>query len=129
MRGHPDDYDGWATAAGSDAWSWKRVQPLFRRLERNHVYAEGEHHGSAGELSVSDLRCVNPLSRAFVEAGMQCQLAGISGFNAASQEGVGLYQVTQRDGRRWSSARAFLEPARSRPNLVVLVTRRSVQLR
>jgi choline dehydrogenase len=119
MRGHAADYDGWAVAAGSDAWGWKRVQPLFRRLERNHVHAEGEHHGAAGELSVSDLRCVNPLSRAFVEAGMQCQLPGIADFNAASQEGVGLYQVTQRDGRRWSSARAFLEPARSRPNLVL----------
>lgn len=119
MRGHPTDYDGWAAAAASKAWSWKRVQPLFRRLERNHVHAEGEHHGHAGELSVSDLRCVNPLSRTFIEAGRQCQLAEVGDFNAASQEGVGLYQVTQRDGRRWSSARAFLEPARSWPNLVV----------
>lgn len=124
MRGHPADYEGWAAAAGSDLWNWPRVKKLFRRLERNHAYGATEHHGGEGELSVSDLRCVNALSQAFVQAGVEAGLPRNADFNAASQEGVGIYQVTQRDGRRWSSARAFLEPARDRGNLTVMTSTR-----
>jgi choline dehydrogenase len=118
MRGHPADYAGWAKAAGP-AWDWPAVLPIFRDLEANSALAD-EHHGTAGPLSVSDLRAVNPLSRAFVAAGVACQHPENRDFNGASQEGVGLYQVTQKDGRRYSSARAFLDPVRARPNLTVL---------
>lgn len=128
MRGHPADYEGWAAAAGTDRWGWAHVSGLFRRLERNHAHAAGDHHGVSGELSVSDLRSVNPLSRAFVEAGRQLQLPVNPDFNGVSQEGVGLYQVTQRDGRRWSAARAFLEPARGRPNLTVRTKERVLRV-
>jgi len=117
MRGHPADYAGWAQAAGAE-WGWERVRALFRRMEGNTALAD-DHHGTTGPLTVSNLRHPNPLSRAFVAAGVQCQLPENPDFNGAVQEGVGLYQVTQADGRRFSAARAFLEPARVRPNLVV----------
>lgn len=128
MRGHPADYEGWAAAAGSDRWGWAQAQRLFLRFERNHAHAAGAHHGDAGELSVSDLRCVNPLSRAFVQAGIEIGLPANADFNGATQEGVGLFQVTQRDGRRWSAARAFLDPARGRANLSVLTGSRVLRV-
>jgi choline dehydrogenase len=118
MRGHPDDYRAWAKAAG-EAWDWPRVRQLFIELEGNSALAD-DHHGTSGPLTVSDLRHVNPLSRAFVQAGIQCQLHSNTDFNGARQDGVGLYQVTQKDGRRFSAARAFLDPVRKRPNLTIL---------
>jgi choline dehydrogenase len=118
MRGHPQDYRDWATAAGPD-WDWPRVRQVFKDLEDNHGLAD-DHHGQGGPLTVSDLKQPNLLSRAFVEAGMQCQHPANPDFNGDSQDGVGLYQVTQADGRRFSSARAFLDPIRNRPNLTLL---------
>ena len=115
MRGHPQDYEGWAKHAG-DEWGWESVRRLFLQMERNASITD-DHHGTENELCVSDLRHVNPLSRAFVEAGVQLGYPRNADFNGASQEGFGLYQVTQRDGRRFSSARAFLEPISHRPNL------------
>jgi choline dehydrogenase len=115
MRGHKADYQGWAELAG-EQWGWQRARELFIRMEANTGIAD-EHHGTKGELSVSDLRHVNPLSHAFIEAAGQLQHARNPDFNGASQEGFGLFQVTQRDGRRFSSARAFLEPAIARSNL------------
>lgn len=117
MRGHPEDYDGWAKAAGS-AWGWERARELFIAMEGNTALANA-HHGSNGPLCVSNLVHSNPLSRAFVQAGVECQLPENLDFNGASHEGVGLYQVTQKEGRRFSSARAFLEPVRGRANLTI----------
>jgi choline dehydrogenase-like flavoprotein len=118
MRGHPDDYALWAEAAGPD-WDWPSVRKRFIDLEANASRSD-THHGTEGPLAVSDLRAVNPLSRAFVAAGQECQHPATADFNGASQEGVGIYQVTQKDGRRFSSARAFLDPVRHRPNLTIL---------
>jgi choline dehydrogenase len=118
MRGHPADYAGWAEAAGP-AWDWPAVQRIFIDLEGNTGITDG-HHGTTGPLAVSDLRQVNPLSRAFVRAGVACQHDENADFNGARQDGVGLYQVTQKDGHRFSSARAFLDPVRHRPNLTIL---------
>ena len=118
MRGHPADYAGWAEAAGP-AWDWPVVRQIFLDLEGNTGILDA-HHGTTGPLAVSNLRQVNPLSRAFVAAGVECQHAGNPDFNGATQDGVGLYQVTQREGRRLSSARAFLDPVRHRANLTVL---------
>ena len=118
MRGHPDDYRAWAAAAGP-AWDWPRVRQIFLDHEGNTALADA-HHGTSGPLAVSNLRQVNPLSRAFVQAGVECQLHDNPDFNGARQDGVGIYQVTQRDGRRFSSARAFLDPVRARPNLTIL---------
>lgn len=117
MRGHKADYEGWAEAAG-DAWGWRRARELFIAME-NNCDIHDEHHGVEGELAVAHLRHANPLSHAFVEAAAQLQYPRNDDFNGARQEGFGLFQVTQRDGRRFSSARAFLEPALGRPNLEV----------
>lgn len=116
-RGHPADYDGWATAAGP-AWGWDRVRGLFLRMEGNTALTDA-HHNTTGPLAVSNLRDVNPMSRAFVQAGVECQFPENLDFNGESQNGVGIYQVTQRDGKRFSAARAFLDPVRDRPNLTI----------
>ncbi|MDW8479007.1 MAG: choline dehydrogenase [Xanthomonadales bacterium] len=118
VRGHPADYDEWA-ALGCPGWSFAEVLPFFRRAERNARGAD-DYHGADGPLSVEDLRYVNPLSQLAVEAAVAAGLGRCADFNGPSQEGFGLYQVTQRAGRRASTARAYLAPARSRPNLVVL---------
>ncbi len=118
MRGHPADYAAWGLAAGA-AWDWPRVRQIFLAMEGNTALADA-HHGTDGPLVVSNLRHVNPLSRAFLQAGVDCQFPANPDFNGASQEGLGLFQVTQANGQRFSSARAFLGPARGRPNLTIL---------
>ncbi|MFM7445184.1 MAG: GMC family oxidoreductase [Tabrizicola sp.] len=118
MRGHPQDYRDWAQAAGPD-WDWPTVREVFKDLEANQSLTD-DHHGTTGPLTVSDLTHPNPLSRAFVTAGTECQYPQNLDFNGASQDGVGLYQVTQKDGRRFSAARAFLDPVLARPNLSLI---------
>ncbi|GAB2508559.1 choline dehydrogenase [Pseudoxanthomonas sangjuensis] len=133
IRGVPADYDGWA-ANGADGWDWASVLPYFKRSEGNARAlrqardAREFHalHGGDGPLSVSDLRHTNPLSSAFVEAGRQLGLARNDDFNGAVQDGVGFYQVTQKDGARCSAAVAYLDPAKPRPNLTI-VTRALVR--
>ncbi len=117
VRGTPADYDDWA-ARGAAGWDWRGVLPYFRRAERNARGAD-DLHGGDGPLHVSDLRHRNPLSQAFVEAGAQLGLPRNDDFNGPAQQGVGFYQVTQRDGVRCSSAAAYLRPARARANLEV----------
>ena len=117
IRGVPRDYDDWA-AQGAEGWDWASVLPYFKRSEGNTRGADALHGGD-GPLGVSDLRHVNPLSHVFIEAGQQAGFARNDDFNGPSQQGVGLYQVTQRDGARCSSAAAYLAPVRGRPNLVV----------
>ena len=117
MRGHPQDYDTWA-AMGNPGWAWQDVLPWFIRAEGNERLG-GELHGQAGPLNVADLRDPNPFSQHFVQAGVQAGLPQTDDFNGATQEGVGLYQVTQKNGERHSVAKAYLTPARSRPNLHV----------
>jgi choline dehydrogenase-like flavoprotein len=117
MRGHPSDYDDWA-AAGANGWAWRDVLPYFLRAENNERGAS-ELHGVGGPLNVADLRSPNPFARLFVEAGKQAGLPANDDFNGPQQEGVGLYQVTQKGGERWNAARAYLHPAMKRPNLAV----------
>jgi choline dehydrogenase len=116
-RGHPRDYDEWGAAAG-ERWSFARVLPYFRRAEDQSRGADA-WHGAGGPLSVEDLRFRNPLAAVFVEAAVACGVPRNSDFNAAVQEGAGFYQVTQRRGRRCSTATAYLAPVRRRANLVV----------
>ena len=101
-RGSAADYDAWA-ASGARGWDWASVLPYFRRSEGNARGADALH-GDDGPLSVCDLRHVNPLSHAFVDAACQAGFAHNPDFNGPVQEGVGLYQVTQRDGARCSAA-------------------------
>ena len=118
IRGHPADYDEWA-ALGNDGWSYRDVLPYFRKAEDNTRGADA-YHGTGGPLRVADLRSPHPLSLRFVEAAAEAGLPRNPDFNGAQQEGAGLCQVTQRRGRRWSTARAYLRPALRRPNLTVL---------
>ncbi len=109
IRGHRRDYDDWA-ALGCRGWGFDDVLPYFRRSERNPRLAGQEHplHGNDGPLHVSDLRSPNPFAQRFVQAAIQAGLPHNDDFNGHSQEGVGLYQVTQHNGERWNSARAYL---------------------
>ena len=118
IRGHRLDYESW-TAAGATGWGWSDVLPFFRGAEDFWRGADALH-GSGGPLTVSPPRTVHPLSRALVEAASQCQLPLNDDFNGEAQDGFGLYDLTQKNGERWSSARAFLHPALHRPNLHVL---------
>lgn len=119
VRGAPQDYDRWSAQTGEAAWSWTSVLPLFRAMECNTRGAD-VWHGDQGELGVSDLRYHNVLTDAFVAAGVSYGLSHNPDFNGPVQEGVGLYQVTQRNGLRHSSAAAFLSPVRDRGNLTVM---------
>ncbi|HLW73434.1 MAG TPA: choline dehydrogenase [Gammaproteobacteria bacterium] len=125
-RGQPSDYDGWSVA-GCRGWSYKDVLPYFRRSEAN-VELRDEYHGNEGPLPVSDSVTDNPMQRVFLKAAEQAGFQENGDFNGAVQEGVGVYQVTQRGGERWSAARAYLETARARPNLEVLTGARALKI-
>lgn len=118
IRGVPGDYDRWAQDTGDERWSWREVLPWFRLSEDNARGADA-WHGSGGPLGVSDLRHHNELSAAFVDAAASAGYRRNEDFNGERQDGFGLYQVTQRHGRRCSAAVAYLRPVRERPNLEV----------
>ncbi|MGE4069758.1 MAG: GMC family oxidoreductase [Lysobacterales bacterium] len=118
IRGQRADYDAWA-AAGNRGWSWAEVLPYFRRSEDNQRGADALH-GVGGHLSVENLRHVNPLSMAFLEAAAAAGYPRNSDFNGPEQLGFGQYQVTQRNGARCSTATGYLGEARRRPNLTVV---------
>jgi choline dehydrogenase-like flavoprotein len=126
IRGHRSDYDDWA-ALGNPGWSYDEVLPLFRRSE-DQARGADQFHGSGGELTVSDLASPVHASLAFVESAIRRGLRANPDFNGADQDGVGLYQVTQRRGRRCSAAVAFLDPVRARPNLTVLTNTRAERI-
>lgn len=125
-RGQPQDYDAWAELSSSD-WSYASVLPVFKKLECNNALCD-HYHGQTGELSVSNLVSPNPVSKVFVNA---CQSMGYPNnpdFNGEKQYGIGLYQVTQKNGHRHTSADAFLDPVLSRPNLKVLTHTKALKL-
>src|SRR6185312_13598686 len=119
IRGAAADYDEWAELTGDPSWSYEHVLPLFRRMEDN-ARGGDEFHGVGGPLRVEDLRSPHRWSRAVVQAAVAAGYPRNDDFNGARQEGVGFYQVTQKRGRRWSAADAYLKPALGRPNLTVL---------
>ena len=118
MRGRPSDFDGWVQA-GATGWGWDDVLPVFKRMESNSR-GPSEIHGTNGPVRVEDLRNPNPFTRRFVEAALQYGLPANQDFNGDAQDGVGIFQVTQRRGRRWSAADAYLRPAMRRPTLEVI---------
>ena len=115
IRGNRADYDGW----GAPGWSWDDLFPYFLKAEDNERGAS-HWHGVGGPLPVSDQRSGNAITPAFVEAGVEAGLSRNDDFNAAEQDGAGMYQVTQRGGMRASAAVAYLHPAMERPNLTVM---------
>ncbi|MDE2854369.1 MAG: choline dehydrogenase [Chloroflexota bacterium] len=114
QRGHPSDYDGWA-ARGNEGWAYRDVLPFFRKMQHQER-GESEHHGVGGPINVADPQDPNPLSLAFVEAALELGFARNPDFNDGDQEGFGLYQVTQKRGRRHSAAVGYLRPALEREN-------------
>ncbi len=118
MRGTARDYDGWA-AAGCTGWGYGDVLPYFRRSEDNPERAGDPFHGTGGPLRVARARAENPLYAAFLSAAEGEGHPRNEDFNGATQEGLGPYDFNIRNGRRESSATAFLHPVRSRPNLLV----------
>ena len=119
IRGHRWDYDNWK-ALGCEGWGYDDVLPYFKRAEHNERGADA-YHGADGPLFVSDQKHANPASRAFVEAAGELQLPRNRDFNGEKQEGFGFYQVTQKDGERWSASRAYVEPLRRNRNLDVRI--------
>ncbi len=118
IRGNPLDYEHWKSL-GNDGWGFNDVLPYFLKSE-NQERGASKYHGRGGPMCISDLRYVNPLTRAFLAAANELGIPSNPDFNGAAQEGAGLHQVTQRNGCRHSAADAFLKPALVRPNLTVL---------
>jgi choline dehydrogenase len=118
IRGQREDYDRWAEL-GNDDWGYEQVLPFYRKAERNERLND-EFHGSDGAMNVTEQIQHNELSKAFVRAAQELGLRYNSDFNGAVQEGVGYYDVTQRNARRESASTAYLRPARKRPNLAVV---------
>jgi choline dehydrogenase len=117
IRGHARDYDQWAQM-GLKGWSFSEVLPYFKRSETLETGGDA-FHGSTGPLHVSWGKSTNPLYHALVESAVQAGHKKSDDFNGYDQEGFGAYQLTVKDGERWSASFAYLKPALSRPNLAV----------
>ena len=123
MRGQARDYDQWRQL-GNAGWSWDDVLPYFKRSE-DHVDGANEFHGAGGEWRVEHPRLSWELLDAFREAAAEIGVPKIDDFNRGDNEGSSYFQVNQRTGIRWNTARAFLRPVRGRPNLDVVTHARA----
>lgn len=117
-RGHKHDYDLWEQL-GNKGWSYADLLPYFKKSQHQERGA-CEYHGTDGPLNVADLRVNHKVSHTFVEAAVEVGFPANNDFNGENQEGVGLYQVTQKNGNRCSSAAAYLRPAEDRENLTII---------
>jgi choline dehydrogenase len=127
FRGNPRDYDEWA-AAGAAGWSYREVLPYFRKSEHNENFGSSVYHGRGGPMHVRSVTRPNPLNFSFFDA-----LAGLGysyreDLNGADSEGMGLRQLSIRDGRRETTASALLRPALGRPNLAVLTEAQATRI-
>jgi len=118
IRGNRADYDAWRDQYGATGWGYDDVLPYFVRAEDN-TRLGSPYHGQDGPLHVEDRRYTHELTKAWVDSAVAAGMKPTDDFNGADQLGAGLYQVTCRNGRRWSTHRAYLEPAMPRPNLDV----------
>jgi choline dehydrogenase-like flavoprotein len=118
IRGHKKDYDHWASL-GNEGWSYNDLLPYFKKSE-NNVEIKDEYHGNDGPLYVSNLNSHNPFQKLYVNAAKEAGFPINNDFNGANQEGLGVYQVTHKNGERWSAARGYIHPYMGkRPNLNV----------
>ena len=118
MRGQRSDYDHWAQL-GNRGWSWDDVLPVFKKSE-DYQHGADDFHGAGGELRVEERRVNWEILDAWRDAAAACGIPKIREFNRGDNFGNAYFQMNQRTGRRWSGVRAFLDPARSRPNLTVI---------
>ena len=119
LRGQARDYDEWAQLTGDPGWSWAQVLPVFMQSE-DYWRGADEKHGAGGELRVETPRVQWDIIDAFKNAAVETGIPVTEDFNRGNNEGVSRFEVTQKSGVRWSAARAFLDPVRSRPNLTVV---------
>jgi choline dehydrogenase len=119
IRGSRHDFASWRDEHGCAGWGYEDLMPYFRRAENNSRGASA-YHGIGGPLTVTDPRYKSPACGAFIAAAQEQGAVANDDFNGPRQDGVGWYQLTQRNGRRCSAATAYLHPALSRPNLTVL---------
>ncbi|MBL8511725.1 MAG: GMC family oxidoreductase N-terminal domain-containing protein [Betaproteobacteria bacterium] len=127
MRGQAADYDQWA-AMGNPGWAWQDVLPIFKRSE-DHYAGNSLLHGAGGEWRVEEQRLDWDILNAWREAAAQTGIAKIADFNGGDNAGSARFQVNQRTGVRWNTAKAFLRPAQNRPNLTVLTQAQASCLR
>ena len=117
VRGHRWDYDHWSNL-GNDGWSYKEILPYFKKAEHNEMF-DDDYHGQDGPLNVSKIRHENTPVKDFVKTGSEV-FGYNEDFNGANQEGIGFYQCTQKNGKRWSAAKGYLVPSLDRENLTVM---------
>ncbi|WP_419317928.1 choline dehydrogenase [Caulobacter sp. ErkDOM-E] len=126
IRGHARDYDQWRQM-GLSGWSYSEVLPYFKRSETHHAGGDA-YHGGEGPLHVSGGESPSPFYPALIEAGRQAGYKTTKDFNGYQQEGFGPYDLTIRDGKRWSAAAAYLTAALSRPNLTCVTEARTTKI-
>ncbi|XHS79285.1 GMC family oxidoreductase [Burkholderiaceae bacterium UC74_6] len=116
MRGQSRDYDGWAAALDDDSWNWQHCLPFFKQHE-DHWRGGDELHGAGGEWRIEQQRLHWPILDAFAQAAVQAGVPASTDFNRGNNEGVGYFEVNQKNGWRWNTAKAFLRPTCfARPN-------------
>ncbi|HTX51710.1 MAG TPA: choline dehydrogenase, partial [Caulobacteraceae bacterium] len=127
IRGHARDYDQWRQM-GLAGWGYSEILPYFKRAEDFEGGADA-YHGAGGPLHVSRAASKNPIYSAFVEAGVQAGYLRTSDFNGFQQDGFGPYQLTIKDGKRWSASAAYLRPILGkRPNLTLEIGARTSRI-
>lgn len=131
MRGQARDFDGWAKMTGNDAWSWENCLPDFMAHEDHYRLDNGadpktgdnsrfsDMHGHGGEWRIEKQRLKWDILESFAEAAVEAGVPRSNDFNSGDNEGVGYFEVNQRSGWRWNTSKAFLRPAKNRPNLTI----------
>jgi choline dehydrogenase len=131
MRGQARDFDGWAKVTGNDAWSWENCLPDFMAHEDHYRLDNGadpktgdnsrfsDMHGHGGEWRIEKQRLKWDILESFAEAAVEAGVPRSNDFNSGDNEGVGYFEVNQRSGWRWNTSKAFLRPAKNRPNLTI----------
>jgi choline dehydrogenase len=119
-RGQREDYDDWAALPGCQGWSYDELLPYFKRSEHFEIESGNPYHGNDGELNVTHVAMKYPISEAYIAAAESIGIRRLDDINGETQHGIGYMQVTMKNGRRWSSADAFLSAdVRKRPNLTI----------
>ncbi len=117
IRGQQQDFDDWASN-GATGWDWQSVLPYFKKSE-DQQRGENEYHGIGGPQRVEDIEYDHPVEERLIQAGLNAGFENNPDFNGVSQKGIGRFQTTMKNGARWSTANAYLDPVRKRPNLDV----------
>ena len=126
VRGQREDYDRWAEL-GNRNWDYNSVLKYFKKSE-DQARGADEYHGTGGPLKVSDLRLRRPIADHFIAGAAECQIPINDDYNGEKQEGIGYFQQTAHRGYRWSTAKAFLRPARKRKNLTVITNAQTLRV-